>query len=46
MCLKVRHLEQIVTPQVLEEIHDGKKIVQQRICVFTVGMYHYTHAAC
>lgn len=24
-CLKVRDLEEIVTPQVFEEIHDGKK---------------------
>ena len=46
-CLKVRDLEEIVTPQVFEEIHDGekKKKGQQRVCVSPVGMYHSTYAA-
>lgn len=45
-CLKVRDLEEIVTPQVSEEIHDGeKKKGQQRVCVSPVGMYHSTYPA-
>ena len=33
-CLKVRDLEEIVTPQVFEEIHDGEKKKGSRGYVF------------